>query len=373
MGKLYDQIKFSGLDRNILGDFNNTLNKSIAAVGNQPHGDAAETNGDRARLPDVADNGHAARRSVVEANNSNHVTNLSAQMSTLDLDQNSDAAKLRASMEKSARFYAQLYDVLSKRKQLPVINANFEKLSLFAVEYSGENVSAKNGGAASGANVTINNMNEASFLNFKTASMTPIQANNNQPPAFNVSTPQQTISNGPKLNLVQQQQQQHQQQLQLQQTLLQQLTPQQLAQMQQLIQNSTQQPNGSPQLLHAQLQQFLQPIANNLQQQQNMQKAAQQQQQQQQQSQLPNTPSQPQQVQQPQEQQPIPKSTFAPQTNIINQPSQQQQQSQPSSFAFNLDSKQTNATVAVEPKTPPQQQLQTQPAVQKNLFPSTPV
>jgi hypothetical protein len=88
----------------------------------------------RQRLLDLTNN--KLKRDLSSA----HVTDLSTQMCLLDLDQqatsgesssSSSSAKLRSDMEKSSRFYAQLYKLLGKRKQLPLQHANFDVLSEF--------------------------------------------------------------------------------------------------------------------------------------------------------------------------------------------------------------------------------------------------
>jgi hypothetical protein len=189
VGKLYEQIKFARLDRNVLGAFNNnnntTLNKSttsLNAVESADNQDASTTA--RQRLLDLTNN--KLKRDLSSA----HVTDLSTQMCSLDLDQqgpsgeSSSSAKLRSDMERSSRFYAQLYELLGKRKQLPVQHANFDVLSAFDdVGYTEENnlvLSGESTTAHRNNNLTLNQVNEASFMNFKTA--TPLQQQYQQSP-----------------------------------------------------------------------------------------------------------------------------------------------------------------------------------------------
>ena len=317
----YKQIKHARLDRNVLNDY---FNKPATKV---------EESG--------------------EDTQQQQVRQLAVNMSALELNTEEREALVRAGMERSARFYAKLYDMLSRRRQLPVVHANFDQLNALHDEtYSAEKEEADTG--ANQTNAAL--INEASFLQFKTAQATPLSNPAigsifiNQQQGNATSTPTQQN----KLNILQQQQQQ-----QLQQ---QQLTPQQLMS----ILQSGVSPHTMPLHIQQQLQQFLQPLLMQQQQQQQMlmlqkqqqfQQLQQQQQQQQPQQQIQSLqqlqkPPQSQQLQAPS----MPAPASINQINASSSPVTH-------SFSFNLQvnqAKQTN-----EQK---QQQQPVQSTVTKNLF-----
>jgi hypothetical protein len=81
----------------------------------------------------------------------------------------SSSAKLRSDMERSSRFYAQLYELLGKWKQLPVQHANFDVLSEFNdVAFNEESNLVLSGENTTTRRNNMNQVNEASFMRFKT-------------------------------------------------------------------------------------------------------------------------------------------------------------------------------------------------------------
>lgn len=161
---LYAQIKFLRLDRNILDDFDHGHHQqNQSKLGESQNVDKQPT--DRAQLSDLTNS-----KIKSTAQTGHNVSFLSRQMNTLELNDEETERAIKVGMEKSNKFYAQLFDVLNKRKQIPETNANFERLSIWDEKYGGQdkNIVPLAAGGADSSILGMQNINEASFLNFKT-------------------------------------------------------------------------------------------------------------------------------------------------------------------------------------------------------------
>lgn len=122
IAKLVEQIKFAKLGRNILHDYRLNMPRSLESQSSQ--------------TSDSTENKENFYPGLITSKNKEQLGDLNKKMSDLVIECSVESEEqIKKTCEKNSKFYAQLYDVLRKRKQIPSQTANFDRLELLRKKY----------------------------------------------------------------------------------------------------------------------------------------------------------------------------------------------------------------------------------------------